>query len=58
MPTGGNGHAPVTDPDRLGRIEAILAEVQRQLDAQFKRMADLQVQMDRTITGDRLKPTR
>jgi hypothetical protein len=56
MPNGGNGHAPHIDTDRLTRVEALLSDIQRQLDVQFQRTAELQVQLDRAITGDRSKP--
>ena len=58
MPSGGNGHAPNTDSDRLARIEVLLFDIQRQLDVQFQRTAELQFQLDRAITSDRLKPNR
>ena len=60
LPSVGNGHPPDldSDSDRLARIETLLADIQRRLDVQFQRTADLQVQLDRAIASDRPKPNR
>jgi len=56
MPRGGNGHAP-EQSDRLARIEGLLTHIEQQLQVQFQRIADLQVQFDRSI-GDRRKSSK
>ena len=56
MPRNGNGHAPER-PDRLAHIEALLTSIEQQLQVQFQRIADLQVQFDRS-KGDRRKSLR
>ena len=58
LPSSGNGHAPHIDADRMDRIEALLSGIQQQLNVQFQRIADLQIQIDRAISSDRLKPNR
>jgi len=59
---GGNGHArdskPEPELDRFARIERLLASIQHELDVQFRRIAALQAQFDRSLAGDRLKPNR
>ena len=45
--TGGNGTARVDLPARLAALEILLGNIQRQLDVQLQRIADLQVQLDR-----------
>ena len=62
MPAGGNGHAldPELAPelDRFDRIELLLASIQHELDVQFRRIAALQAQLDRSFTSDRFKSNR
>jgi hypothetical protein len=50
--TGGNG-TPVADSpaDRLARVESLLEDIQQRLDTQFQRIADLQVQLDRSMAA-------
>jgi hypothetical protein len=51
--SGGNGTASTdTQSDRLDRIEVLLRGIQQQLDVQFQRIADLQVQLDRSIASE------
>lgn len=47
MATRGNG-SPVP-LDRLGHIEELLQSIEQRLNVQFRRIADLQVQLDRAI---------
>ena len=45
-----NGHGappPVTDAERLARVEALLTRMQTMLETQFHRIADMQVLIDR-----------
>lgn len=57
--TGGNGTPPEATPsDRLARIEAVLESVEKRLTVQFERIADIQVQLDRTIAGRPTTPQR
>jgi hypothetical protein len=43
--TGGNG-APKPDTDPLARLERLVEDMQRTLDIQFRRMADMQADID------------
>jgi hypothetical protein len=44
---GGNGAAHDPLSNRLDRLEQCLEAIQKQLDVQFQRIADMQVQLDR-----------
>jgi hypothetical protein len=57
-PHGGNGHAPNPEQDRLDRIELLLESLQREVRTQFHRIADLQVQLDRSIAKRQIPPKR
>jgi hypothetical protein len=51
--SGGNGKpAPETDAERLAHVEQVLARMQVTLDTQFRRIADMQVLIDR-LTAER-----
>jgi hypothetical protein len=51
--SGGNGSpVPVTDAERLARMEEALTRIQTTLDTQFQRIADMQVLIDR-LTAER-----
>jgi hypothetical protein len=45
-------------PDRLARMEGLLCDLQQQLVVQFQRIADLQVQLDRSIADRPILPPR
>ena len=46
--TGGNGAPEAeTDAERLERIERLLEAMQAMLDTQFKRISEMQVEIDR-----------
>jgi hypothetical protein len=48
LQVSGNGSPrPSSQPERLGRLEAAVTLIQHTLDVQFKRIADLQAEMDR-----------
>jgi hypothetical protein len=51
--SGGNG-TPSTETQggRLNRIEVVLRGIQQQLDVQFRRIGDLQVQLDRSTASE------
>ena len=55
-PHGGNGTPlPNVQPDRLARIESLLESIEKRLDTQFQRIADIQVQLDR-VAASQPKP--
>jgi hypothetical protein len=43
--TRGNG-TPEPDADRLARLEQVIEDMQQTLDTQFRRMADMQAEID------------
>jgi hypothetical protein len=50
--TGGNGAStPDSDANRLARVEAALQHMQRALEVQLQRMADMQVVLDRLVAA-------
>ena len=45
--TGGNGApGPETDAERIAHLEALVERMQQTLDVQFKRIAEMQMQLD------------
>ena len=55
----GNGNGsplPATDADRLARVEELLTRMQTMFETQFKRMADMQVLIDRLTAEQKHKP--
>ena len=45
--TGGNGApVPETDAERIAHLEALMERMQQTLDVQFRRMAEMQMQLD------------
>ena len=55
MPSGGNGHAPALDADRFAKIESLLESIQHELEVQFRRIAALQAQLDRSIAERQIR---
>jgi hypothetical protein len=56
-PSNGNG-SPPEGADRLQQLDARIASMEKELQFQFRRIAELQVQLDRAIEARPLKPTR
>jgi hypothetical protein len=52
-----NGHSsPDERADRLQQLDARIASMEKELQMQFRRIAELQVQLDRAIAARPLKP--
>jgi hypothetical protein len=55
--TGGNGSPhEESDAERFARLDSVIGKMQHELDVQLKRIADLQVQLDRAIADRQLPP--
>lgn len=55
----GNGSSPTeSDTQRYVRLESLIETLQRELDVQLKRIAELQAQLDRVIADRPLPPKR
>ena len=57
--TGGNGSPPEeSDAQRFARLDSLVETMRHELEVQLKRIADLQVQLDRAIADRPLPPKR